>query len=251
MRNLFMILLLIPALLFSQEDVDDSAFAKANNAYTNGNYQEAQELYSSILQSGKHSVQVYYNLGNTYYKLNEVAPSIYHYEKALMMDPDNEDVRNNLKFAQQMTVDRIESLGGNPFLDAMTSLVKSMSTDSWAYLSIMLAILAVLCFVLYHYAATSGKKRLFFTFFIVFLLVMGLSIYAAFRSNDLMVSSNTAIIYDQEVISRSEPNNSSQSTFTLHAGTKVEILESYEDWSKVRIANGEKAWVPQDSYKEL
>ena len=129
---------------------ESSAFAKANSSYTAENYQEAIDSYESILQSGQHSAELYYNLGNSYYKMNQVGPAIYNYEKALQMEPSNDDFQNNLKFAQQLRVDSVEEVQGNPFNEFVTGVFTSLSVDNWAYLSIILALLTVLFFLLYR-----------------------------------------------------------------------------------------------------
>jgi tetratricopeptide (TPR) repeat protein len=235
----------------SHRDGNDSAFAKANQLYTDGNYQEAATTYQNILQSGQHSAELYYNLGNSYYKLNDVAPAIYNYEKALQLDPGNVEVLNNLKFAQQMRVDTMEPLPGNPVEEFFIQIATTLSTDGWAYTSIMLAILTVLFFVLYYYSGTSGKKRLWFVFFIFGLLLMLASIAAGFYSLRQLKSDDTAIVFATETVSRTEPNTTAEADFILHAGTKVEILEEYNSWSNVKIANGETAWIATADLKKI
>lgn len=231
--------------------VDDSAFAKANSSYTSENYQEAIDSYEAILQSGQHSAEVYFNLANAYYKINKIGPSIYNYEKALQLDPNSKEIKNNLKFAQQLRVDKIEKTEVNPLIDFVAGVFKSLSIDNWAYLSIILALIAILMFIFYHYAATAGKKRLFFIASLVFLLATIFTIVAAAYSQNWKENNQEAIVYSTETITRTEPKSTAESSFAIHEGTKVTIIAEYQDWAQITLANGSKSWMPLADLKKL
>lgn len=235
----------------AQDGAGDSAFTKANSSYSSGNYQEAISSYESILQSGKHSAEVYFNLGNAHYKLNQVGPAIYNYEKALQLDPGDKEIQTNLKFAQKLRVDTVQPLAENPVKKLFKEFATSLSIDNWAYLSIMMALVAVLMFVLYNYAITTGKKRLFFSLSILFIVLMGVSILAAAYSQSLMQDNKQAIVFSKETTTRAEPNQSAEPSFAIHEGTKVTILEAYQDWVKIELANGSIAWMPVADLKPL
>lgn len=250
----FWILVIFVSLMntaMAQDASDNSAFAKANSLYTAESYQEAADSYEAILQSGQHSAEVYFNLGNSYYKLNNVGPAIYNFEKALQLDPNNKDFKNNLKFAEQLRVDAVEKAQTNPLNEFLENTFKSLSVDNWAYLSILLALIAILLFILYHYAATTGKKRLFFVLSIVFLLATIFSIAGASYSQNLIENNQQAIVYSNETVTRSEPKNSAESSFLIHEGTKVTIIEEYENWAKIEVANGSQSWMPIADLKKI
>ena len=92
------------------QPTDEELFAQAGSAYNRGDYQVAIDNYQRILSKGKGSVSLYYNLANAYYKQEEVARSIYYYEKALQLAPEDKAIQTNLKYAQQMTLDEIVPL---------------------------------------------------------------------------------------------------------------------------------------------
>ncbi len=232
-------------------DGGESAFAKANDLYNADDYQEAIVLYESILQSGQHSVAVYFNLANAHYKLNQVGPAIYNYEKALQLEPTNRDVLNNLTFAQQLRVDTVEKGEENPLQDTLRKVLTVFSVDNWAYLSIMLVLITVLLFILYNYAATTGKKRLMFTLSMVFFMAAIFCIVAAGYSQELQEESQQAIVYSVETITRTEPKGSAAASFAIHEGTKVTIIEEYEDWAKIEVANGSQSWMPLKDLRKL
>ncbi len=232
-------------------DRGDSAFAKANSFYQNENYQEAIVSYERILQSGKQSAEVYFNLGNAHYKANQVGPAIWNFEKALQLDPGDSDTTNNLKFAQQLRVDDVQPLAVNPVKRFLTDIVNSLSVDNWAYISIMLALVAVLFFLLYHYANNTAKKRLFFTLSMVVLLGMALAIISAAYAQNLRDENIEAIVFTKETVTRAEPKDNAEPSFAIHEGTKVRILEEYKKWARVELANGSQSWMPLTDFKKL
>lgn len=130
-------------LMFAQNDF----FEQANDHYNEGQYEEAVALYLRILESDRHSAALYYNLGNAYYKLNRIAPSIYYYEKALLLAPDDEDIRNNLLFAQKMTIDAIETLPQTAISRLAEKVVGRFSYHIWAVFSIVCMFLFVIGFL--------------------------------------------------------------------------------------------------------
>lgn len=235
----------------AQDAGDDNAFAKANSAYTQENYQEAVDKYQSILQSGQHSGELYFNLANSHYKLNEVGPAVYFFEKALQLDPSNKEYQNNLKFAQQLRVDAVEQGQTNPVSDFVYGVFQSLSVDNWAYVSIMLALLAILAFILYHYAATASKKRLFFIVSVVLFIGFVFAVIAASYSQSWSQNNQEAIVYSSETITRTEPKSTATSSFAIHEGTKVTIVEEYADWAKIEVANGSQSWMPLADLKKL
>jgi tetratricopeptide (TPR) repeat protein len=236
------------------QDANDNtrvAFEQANKAYTASNYDIAIIAYNEILKQGKHSPEVYFNLANAYYKKNQVGPAIYNYEKALMLDPDNKEVQNNLRFANQMKIDAIEALPENKVNATVNDIISSLDVDEWAYVSIVCVLFTILCYILFVYAATSGKKRLFFILTFLGLLVTAASIAAAFYAKNDLNDEQFGIVYEAEFKTRSEPKNTSEISFIIHEGTKVEVIQEFENWSEIKLANGSIAWMPSDMIKKL
>jgi len=144
------------ALLFSLVAVSQTAnklFSKANNLYQTGKYTEAIELYSIIEKQELISDDLFFNLGNCYYKLNKVAPSIYYYEKALKINPANEDASINLAFAKRMTIDVIEDLPKTFLQRFSASVIQKLPFDTWAIIAVLASILASILFLLYQFSS--------------------------------------------------------------------------------------------------
>ncbi|WP_240642045.1 tetratricopeptide repeat protein [Nonlabens xiamenensis] len=228
-----------------------SAFAKANKAYAGENYELAIAAYEQVLSMGQHSPEVYFNLGNAYYKTNQVGPSIYYFEKALALAPNDQDIQNNLRYANQMKMDAIQTAPEDVLQSGWDDLVYSLSVDEWAYFSIVLVLVTILMFILYLYAGTVAKKRLFFVLTILGVLTTVFLISMAFYAKSNIDDQEFAIVFQEEVVSREEPKPQATASFVLHEGTKVELLEEFEQWVRISLANGNKAWIPQEAIKKL
>lgn len=240
--------LLIGLLVTAQEN---ALFNNATAAYNDGDYEKAIGFYNSILEEGQHSASLYFNLGNSYYKLNDIAQSIYYYEKALLLAPEDKEIKNNLGYAQQMTLDAIDTMpetGLSRFYKAITS---QLSFDQWAKLAVFLMFVFVLLYIIFYYAQYSSRKRWAFIGSLVSLFLAIITIVFAFVQYRDFEQQQPAIVFADEIGIQSEPNPSSDEIFVLHAGTKVNIIEKLNDWKRIRLADGKTGWVPSKNIKAL
>lgn len=248
-RFFYIIVLLISQLAIAQYDTD---FNKANSLYNNGQYQEAISVYESILDEGFHSAELYYNIANAYYKLNSIAPSIYYYEKALLLKPNDKDIKNNLAYAQNMTIDAIENIPEIGFSKFMKSVINLLSFDTWSILSIGFSVFSVVLFLIYYFSYSTLRKRLMFLGSLTAFFLMLISLFLAFQNYNLELKNNPAIIFSQESQVRTDPNLRSENVFILHEGTKIQVLELYkEEWAKIKIANGKTGWISSEDFKTI
>ena len=230
---------------------DQDNFDKATTLYQKGDYTQAAAVYSSILKSGKESSALYYNLGNTYYKLNNVPESIYYYEKALQLDPENADAKNNLIFANQMKVDAITPLPKTWVRQLSDGIVGLFSAHTWAVLSIIGVFAFVLSFLLYYFVKRTALKRTFFSLMLVFLFFAIGSYTLAHFCHKQVSQTQYAILFDKTVRVFSDANAYSSEVMQLHEGTKVEIIEDAKDWVKIRLVNGKIGWTKVSSLRKL
>ena len=247
-RKLTILAYLVCTLGFSQ---NEQLFEEATAFYNQGEYTKAAENYLKILENKEHSAELYFNLGNTYYKLNKIAPSIYYYEKALLLRPNDPDIRNNLAYAQNMTLDAIEPLPQTTISKMYHQLTTYLSFDQWAYVAVGFMMLFVCCYIAYYYFRFSAQKRIAFISSLVFLLLTVVAVMLAYVQFSNFKSEQPAIVFSEEVGIKSEPNNRGQAIFTLHAGTKVNVLEQLNDWKKIAIADGTTGWIPSEAIKTL
>ena len=247
-KVLYIIITLFSLGTFSQ---NESVFQEANTLYNDGKYQDAIDKYESIIKSGQHSAELYFNLGNANYKLNKIAPSIFYYEKALRLNPNDREIQNNLAFAQNMTIDAIEQVPEVGMTKFLNKIINVFSFDTWAKLSIVFMLMFVSLFILYYFSYTTQKKRLAFIASNGALFLMLIALAFAFQKYDLTQKDKPAIVFSQEAEVKSEPNLRSSEAFRIHEGTKVQILDTVNNWKKIKLADGKTGWVPSDDIKAL
>lgn len=249
LRILLAILMLLCTLFLQGQG--DALFNRGTEAYNEGDYNKAIENYLKILENGEHSAELYYNLGNAYYKLNQIAPSIYYYEKALLLKPNDPEIRNNLGYAQNMTLDAIETLPETGLSKIYEGVVGMLSFDQWGYAAVGLMILFVVLYITFYYLNYATHKRIAFIIGMFALLLSIMTTVLAFMSYRDFQADQPAIVFSNEVIVKSEPNDRSQEVFRLHEGTKLNILEEFNDWKKIRIADGQTGWLTSESVQLL
>ncbi len=230
---------------------NDELFEKGNAAYQSGNYTEAIDNYEAIIENGEVSAEVYFNLANAHYKLNHIAPSIYYYEKALQLDPNDEDIKNNLEFARNMAIDDIEEVERAGIDQTINQLISFFKFSTWAWLGIGFSFLFVLFFLLYYFSAVPLRKRIFFGVSMFSLLLCILSVIIAYQQRAFIEDNQFAIIFSQEAEVRDEPNMRGDSSFELHEGTKAKILEDYQEWFRIELANGAQGWIKKENLRKL
>jgi tetratricopeptide (TPR) repeat protein len=246
--RLLFLLLFCGWLSFGQ---NETLFEQGNNQYRDGNYEAAISTWERILDEGEHSAALYFNLGNAYYKIENLAESIYFYEKALQLAPRDAEIRNNLAIAQNSTVDIIEPLPKNLFNTWLTNTSQMYSYDGWAIAAVIFTVLFSLLFILYYFAGASSRKRIFFTGSMVALFIGLLSVFFAFKNYDLVVDQRAGIVFAASTQVRSEPVMRSEVSFTLHEGTKVKIISEVDGWKRIKLADGKEGWMLKDDLKEL
>ena len=233
---------------FSQ---NNERFEEANTLYNASKYAEAIDKYESILDSKEHSVELYFNLGNANYKLNNIAPSIYYYEKALQLSPNDKEIENNLAFAKNMTIDAIDKVPEVGFSRITKNIVNTFNADTWSKIAIGGVLLFVLLFLMYHFSHGTSRKRIAFIVSVLSLLIACFSVAMAFQKDRLNKKDNPAIVFAQESRVKVDPNQTSEEVFRLHEGTKVQVLETFEDWKKIQLSDNSIGWIPSKDIKLL
>jgi tetratricopeptide (TPR) repeat protein len=250
MKHIIYILAFLFSISLSAQN--DNLFQAANKLYNNGSYQKAIENYEEVLNNGVHSSELYFNLGNAYYKLNRIAPSIYYYEKALQLSPNNSDIKSNLSFAQNMTIDDIETVPEIGLSRIGKNVLNTFSFDTWAMFSVAFVLVFVVLFLGYYFSNATNKKRLAF---IVSSSALGAAVICLFfaqQKYQFKMKDNPAIVFAKETDIKTDPNLRSEITFTLHEGTKIQVLEAYDkNWMKIKLADGKTGWILSNDIKLL
>lgn len=249
MKKLAILFLLVSFSTLAQNTND--LFSNANSLYKEGNYEEAIKLYKQIESQNIASSELYYNLGNCYYKLNKVAPTIYNYEKALQLNPLNEDAKNNLILAKRLTLDRIEALPKSVFQKFNENYLQKLTYNAWAIVTVVISFIASILFLLFYFAYSPNKKRLYFSTSIISFLLLIISITITYSQYSQSKNTVEAIIFTEEISIKNEPISDSDDVFSLHEGTKVFILDSVDNWKKIKLADGKIGWAQSKNLKEL
>ena len=241
---------LIQNLAFAQASME-SVFKQGNSAYNKAEYQKAISLYEQTLKMGQFSAEVYYNLGNAYYKLNNIAESIYYFEKAKQLDPNDEDIIINSNFAKNMTIDAIEKLPESQIVTFQKKIYGIFNFSYWSYLTVILFWIFSGLFLVYVFIKSASLKQTFFFIALGILIFFMISFLITYSIEEKEKNTNFAILFSNQKDIWSEPNQQAELLFSLHEGTKVEVLDILENWKKIRIANGSEGWIENASLRYL
>ncbi len=249
MKKLLYILILLVS--FSSIAQNQNLFDQGKELYKNGKYQQAINAWMQILDKGEHSAELYFNLGNAQYKLNHIGPSVYYYEKALQLSPNDSDIKNNLAFAENARIDSIEPLPQTVFSKWYKSISGVFTFNGWAILAVAFSIFFVAFFLFYYFAFSERRKRLLFvsSMFTGILLVASLTM--AFLTYGDYSKKQPAIIFSSEIEVKTGPTMGSSVAFVLHEGTKVQILAQDGNWYRITLADGKDGWIPASDLKQL
>ncbi len=226
-------------------------FTNANTAYENGKYEVAISAYQNLISSGVEGFNLQFNLGNSFYKIEEYPLAILHYEKALKIEPANEDVKKNLQLAYARTTDKIEPAKDLVINRWYAEIINLNNADNWAVYSTSLLFIALILGFLYLFGQSPLVKRIGF-FSAVVLLGCSLFCYLlAFQQENFQATSKSAIIFTPTVSIKSAPGESGTVLFVLHEGTKVKLLDESNDWVNVSLPNGNKGWIKGEDLREI
>lgn len=224
-------------------------FADANAQYAEGNYAEAATQYEQILQE-QPTAEVYYNLGNAYFKQGELAQSILAYERALRLKPSFKDAKHNLQFAQSRIIDNIEDTQSFFLSNWLKAIRNALSQRVWMVGSIVLFIMALVGFFLFAFSQTLWLRK---TAFYCSVIALVISVLACANAGSLYqrdTQRSEAIITQGIVNAKSSPDRSGNDLFTVHEGTKVEIHEVIGDWCCVHVGNN-IGWMPLEYLERI
>ena len=225
--------------------------AKGNNAYSSGNYKEAVNIYTSLFSQGLESPDLFYNLGNSWFKLNDIPHAILWYERAKRLDPGNEDVSFNLNVANSRITDKIEPLPEFFLRRWLKAVTDFFSTDSWAVAGITCVIAALFLFFLYIASRVLLIRKLGFWAGFSALFLSFIFLAFAWSSYNSLKSDRSAIITNPTVTVKSSPDEKSTDIFVIHEGCKIQLIDHIGSWYEIRIVNGSVGWVKQENFEKI
>jgi len=224
---------------------------QAAKAYNNKQFKAASELYEKIIASGYESYAVYYNLGNACYRNNEPTKAILYYEKALKIEPNNEDILHNVEVINSKAADKMDRVPELFYKRWWKNIVNSTDLNTLSILTILLISFSLLSFSFYIASANIVLRKTGFWLGITFLVLFAVGMVAASQRNHYLVNSHEAIVFEPTVNIKSSPDENSKDIFVLHEGTKVTLLDEVAEWQEIRISNGSIGWIKSTDLRKI
>ena len=222
----------------------------ADSAYVKGEYKAAIEIYESLAANNGESADVYYNLGNAYYKSENIAKAVLNYERALLLNPDDEDIRFNLELARSKTVDKVAPEYKFFLMEWLEGIINLLSISAWSVLAVVSFVVMLLTLLLFLKSVSTKK-----TGFIIALFSLFITIFAnlsALHRYHYLTERNDAVIMEPSVTAKSTPSNSGTELFVIHEGRKVKISDdSMREWTEIELEDGNKGWIPSSSLERI
>ncbi|MDR2859260.1 MAG: tetratricopeptide repeat protein [Mediterranea sp.] len=218
--------------------------AEGDSAFMRNDYASAIQIYETLLEGGE-AAAIYYNLGNSYFKTDNISKAIVNYERALLLQPGNEDIRANLEIARSKTVDKIDVIPDVFFVSWIKDLRNSESVDGWGRYGIVFFILFVVALYLFVFSKKAIlKKSGLIGGFLFLMVVIVVNVFAS-QQQEIFLNRDKAIVVSPSVTVRNTPSDSGTTLFVLHEGSKVIISDgSMREWKRIRLEDGKVGWVP-------
>lgn len=223
----------------------------ADTEYQKGNYQQAIRDYEEILKNGE-SAEIYFNLGNAYYRTDNITKAVLNYERARLLSPGDDDINFNLQFARSKTIDKITPESEMFFITWYKSLVNFTSVDNWAKTGILCIVMALLLVLLYLFGPQLMLRKIGFFGGLAFFVIFLLSNLFAFQQKQALDNRTGAIIMTPSVNIKKTPAKNSADQFVLHEGTRVDIIDKgMTDWRCIRVGDGREGWIETKAIEEI
>ncbi len=225
--------------------------AQADSAYVKEDYQTAAKLYEQVLKGGEDAA-VYYNLGNAYFRMEELTRAIICYERSLKLDPSDDDTRFNLQLARSKTIDKIEPASEMFFITWYRSMVNAMSIDARAIQSLVFLVVALISLLLFLFVDRVLLRKIALGAFALCVLLCIYSIVMAWQQKHWNETSSAAVVTASSTTVKSSPSANSQDSFVLHEGTHVDITDgSMQEWKEIKLTDGKQGWIATKDIEEI
>ncbi len=251
MKKLFfvVIILIVNGYNFSFQFQDK--LEQANKLYQNEEYQKALEVYQEVFRSGYESAELYYNIGNCYYRKGEIGNAILFYEKALKLNPDDEDINYNLSIAKAHTVDKINEVPKMFLVEWWENLLSWFTLNQWSIITAIGYLITIIGFALYFLANTFSARKLGFYLGVAFLsfsILLGITLASKYNYEN---SVEYGILLEKSITAKQSPDENSTDAFLIHEGVKFSIEDEFENWVKIRLADGKVGWLPSNTFGKI
>lgn len=229
----------------------DSLWEWANAAYSNGNYRQAADWYEALLARGVHGVKLYYNLGNSWFKQGRMGKAILNYNRALLLDPTDEDTEYNLSLAQARIVDKIDTVPEFFLKGWLRRLGLTLGSNAWAVLGLVFLGAAFAGTILWLLSRTLVWRKVGFYGGIVAAGLCFLSVFYADFQRARLLHNREAVVMNLVAPVKSSPGTGGKDLFVLHEGTKVRMQEELDGWIEIVLSDGNRGWIASDAIEAV
>ena len=253
MKRLTIIIAFLLTAAFAQATPQEAQrmFNQGNEAYNAGRYDTAVMEYEACLKLGFESPELYYNLGNAYFRLNRMAPCILNYERAHALRPHDRETKQNLELAYSKTIDKIEPMPDFFITKLYYSVMGSLTARLWFIVALIVSTLFAVSLAGIFLATSFEWRKRFFVAAIILLLLTGMTSWMAFQSRQGAMTRHAAIVMHSPAAVKSAPDNAGVDKYILHEGAKVYIQDQLGQWYKVRLADGSTGWLQSNEIEEI
>jgi len=223
-------------------------YSQANQSYKAKQFHQAADDYEKLISQGYKIAEVYYNLGNCYYKMDSVGKCILNYERALKLSPNDEDVVHNLKLAKLKAIDNIQPVPQLGIITLWNSFVSFNSSKGWGIFALISIWISILVFAV---SFLFGSRRIFNMLALLFLLVSFSSLALAIYNHRQEGNSDAAIVMASSSYVKSAPDAGASDLFMIHEGTRIQILDQVGEWNKIRLEDGKIGWIVKENFEKI
>jgi tetratricopeptide (TPR) repeat protein len=249
--GLYLLFLLSLPVFAMGSDGTDALFSKGNQQYAKGQYQDAIKSYQQILNDGYQSATVYFNLGNAYYKLDDIPSALLYFGKAHKLNPGDEDINANIRLARTKTTDKLDQVPEFFVTAWWHSFILSLSANTLGVLSVILFLAGFGVLILYIFTYSTGVKKASFFSGIILIGLGSIAIFIANRQVNYFNGHHEAIIFSSSVTAKSSPDANAKPLFVVHEGTQVDIMQTQDNWIEVELPNGNAGWIAATDVKQI
>jgi tetratricopeptide (TPR) repeat protein len=229
----------------------DEQLVLANQLYTNHQYEAAKELYENLILRGYSSSDLHYNTGNAYYRLNRIGKAILHYEKAIKLNPHNQDAHFNLKIANLKVASKIVPLSDFFIVKWVKGILQIFEFDSWAIAQIIFGFIMLIALCLYLFNSSSSMQKFgFYTGVLCLVFMLFCSIFAWIEKSSLHAHHYGIILADSYSL-RSEPSEKSKEILLVREGVKFVRLETIGRWNQIQLSDGNIGWIEKSAFEMI
>jgi tetratricopeptide (TPR) repeat protein len=251
MKNYIITIIFIGLTSFAKPIFANSIFDDAAKKYEEKSYQEALNQYLTLKNEEESGFELLYNIGNCYFKLNDIPNAILYYEKARKLSPNDADLEHNLAVCNNRLKDKINVIPPFFIKKNYQNLYLFFNSNTWVYIAVILLIIAFIFFVIYLVFQQVSIKKLGFYLAITFFICSIIAVVNAYVNMQYFTKAQQAVVFDSVVNVYSQPDAQSVKLYVIHEGLKVSLLDKEQDWTKIKLPDGKMGWIKTKQFQEI